>query len=219
MKKITLFLFLFSMLGTSLAQGLDLHIITSTPSSDNPVARVDYIRHEFSENVVVTLPQESIIIKSDDANVEYKITNGMAYDNNAIFYIEKVAGSSKDENGKDENGKEENNATYISEVGTYTYTIPAGVIKSVVDDEVFPETTFTFTVCEPFTFEVTSPDNNGTDKLEKIELTFNKRLPMSRCLQVDYALLITTGLLFQTLRVMSLLVTTKCLLLWNLSRQ
>lgn len=190
MKKITLFLFLFSMLGTSLAQGLDLHIITSTPSSDNPVARVDYIRHEFSENVTVTLPQESIIIKSDDANVEYKITNGMAYDNNAIFYIEKVAESSKDENGKDENGKEENNATYISEAGTYTYTIPAGVIKSVVDDEVFPETTFTFTVCEPFTFEVTSPDNNGTDKLEKIELTFNKKvakvqLPASGLCVVD----------------------------------
>lgn len=175
MKKFTLFLLMFCMLGTALAQDAGLQIVVSEPNSDNPVSKVEYIRHQFSKDVSVTLPQESIIIKSDDANVEYKITNGMGYGPNAIFYLEKVAGASKDENGKDENGKEDDVVTYISEVGTYTYTIPAGVITST-DGEVFPETTFTFSISEPFSFEVTFPGPNGTDKLEKIELTFNKKV-------------------------------------------
>jgi len=54
---------------------------------------------------------------------------------------------------------------------TYTYTIPAGAIKSV-DGEVFPETTFTFTV--DGTFSVVSYSPAETTSLEQIELTFDR---------------------------------------------
>lgn len=54
---------------------------------------------------------------------------------------------------------------------TYTYTIPAGAIKSV-DGEDLPETTITFTV--DGTFPVVSYSPVETTSLEQIELTFDK---------------------------------------------
>lgn len=54
---------------------------------------------------------------------------------------------------------------------TYTYTIPAGAIKSV-DGEDLPETTVTFTV--DGTFSVANYSPAETTSLEQIELTFDK---------------------------------------------
>lgn len=54
---------------------------------------------------------------------------------------------------------------------TYTYTIPAGAIKSV-DGEDLPETTITFTV--DGTFPIVSYSPVETTSLEQIELTFDK---------------------------------------------
>ena len=127
----------------------------SSPSSSAPVSQVSNIQHQFSKNVTVTLPTEPILIKHNEGKEEFKISKYEVYDQLTVFYVQ----STKDAN-----------ITAITTVGTYTYTIPAGVITSV-DGEVFPETTFTFAVAEPF--EIVSVSPQETTKLEKIEITFS----------------------------------------------
>ena len=127
----------------------------SSPSSSAPVSQVSNIQHQFSKNVTVTLPTEPILIKHNEGKEEFKISKYEVYDQLTVFYVQ----STKDAN-----------ITAITTVGTYTYTIPAGVITSV-DGEAFPETTFTFAVAEPF--EIVSVSPQETTKLEKIEITFS----------------------------------------------
>ena len=127
----------------------------SSPSSSTPVSQVSNIQHQFSKNVTVTLPTEPILIKHNEGKEEFKISKCEVYDQLTVFYVQ----STKDAN-----------ITAITTVGTYTYTIPAGVITSV-DGEAFPETTFTFAVAEPF--EIVSVSPQETTKLEKIEITFS----------------------------------------------
>lgn len=134
----------------------DFALVAANPNSNVPVANVQIINLEFSKNITITLPDEKIIIKSEDGKEEFEIVNSMAYDKNAIFYLQ--------------NAEQQ---TYISTPGTYTYTIPAGVIKSV-DGEVFPETTFTFTVAEAFEIVDWSPRETGS--LQEIVITFNKEV-------------------------------------------
>lgn len=127
----------------------------SSPSSSAPVSQVSNIQHQFSKNVTVTLPTEPILIKHNEGKEEFKISKCEVYDQLTVFYVQ----STKDAN-----------ITAITTVGTYTYTIPAGVITSV-DGEAFPETTFTFAVAEPFEIVSVSPQETAT--LDKIEITFN----------------------------------------------
>ena len=127
----------------------------SSPSSSTPVSQVSNIQHQFSKNVTVTLPTEPILIKHNEGKEEFKISKCEVYDQLTVFYVQ----STKDAN-----------ITAITTVGTYTYTIPAGVITSI-DGEAFPETTFTFAVAEPF--EIVSVSPQETTKLEKIEITFS----------------------------------------------
>lgn len=154
-------------------------LVFSDPSSDVPASNVQIIQHQFSKDVTVTLPENPIIIKHKESNDQYKITNGMAYGPNAVFYLEKI----------EELAADQQPTTSISAVGTYNYTIPAGVITSV-DGEAFPETTFTFSVCEPLEVVSYSPQGEVTT-LEKIELTFNKaiakvEIPRGGLSLVDY---------------------------------
>jgi hypothetical protein len=79
----------------------------------------------------------------------------------------------KSEIGKD--GKEELRDMYISTPGTYSYTIPAGCIKSV-DGEKFAEQTFKFTVASALEMESYSPGYEGTDNLDKIKITFTEEI-------------------------------------------
>ena len=130
-------------------------ITYSNASVDNPVSRVDFLQHMFSKEIAITLPKEPIIIKHSEGKEEFQITAGEAYGQNAVFRVQ----STKDAS-----------VIAITTVGTYSYTIPAGVITSV-DGEVFPETTFTFAVAEPF--EILSVSPKETTKLEKIEITFS----------------------------------------------
>lgn len=168
MRKFTLlFLSMFFMMGTLMAQEgaeTSFTLTYTNLSSDTPVAKVEYIQLTFSKDVTVTLPEESIIIKNSTTNEEYKITNAMGYGPNAIMYVQKVTESTNEEDIK----------TYIDEIGTYSYTIPAGVIKSV-DGEDFPEYNCTFSIAEPFTVVATSPAT-GTPKLEQIHLTFSDEI-------------------------------------------
>ncbi|MBQ8695153.1 MAG: copper resistance protein CopC [Bacteroidaceae bacterium] len=145
----------------------------SNPSNSAPVSQVSNIQHQFSKNVTVTLPTEPILIKHNEGKEEFKISKCEVYDQLAVFHVQ----STKDAA-----------VTAITTVGTYTYTLPAGVITSV-DGETFPETTFTFAVAEPF--EIVSVSPKETTKLEKIEITFsapvaNVKTPHGLCLLDNY---------------------------------
>lgn len=162
MKKFTLFLMsMFLMLGTAVAQDDAFQLTLSKPSSDKPESQVDIIQLGFSKNVTVTLPAEPITITNDKNNDVFEIVNGMGYDQNAILYFQKV----------EELAEDQSPTTSITKPGTYTYTIPAGVIKSI-DGDIFPETTFTFSVAVPF--EIASVSPRETTKLDKIEITFKE---------------------------------------------
>ena len=132
----------------------------SNPSSDVPVSKVDIIQLQFSKEITVALPKEPITITNNKNSDVFSIVNAMAYGQNAILYIQKVEELAEDQEA----------TTSITAVGTYSYTIPSGVITSV-DGEAFPETTFTFTVAEPF--EIVSVSPQETTKLDKIEITFS----------------------------------------------
>ena len=184
MRKITLFFMsLFLVLGTAMAQDDNAFALKSvTPSSDAPVSRVDYIQLTFTKDVTVKLPQETLFIKGSTTGEEFKISNAMAYGSNAIFYVEKVAGTSKTR------GKDDEPVTFISTPDTYTFTIPAGVIKSV-DNEEFAGQTFTFSILG--TFSVASYSPAETTSLEKIELTFDTeitevKMPASGMVVADF---------------------------------
>ncbi|MBR5335231.1 MAG: hypothetical protein IKV23_03050 [Bacteroidaceae bacterium] len=190
MKKITLLLMsMFLLLGTAIAQDNtgDFYLVSVKPDSKTPVSRVDYIQLEFSKNVAIALPQENIVIKEQNSDIEYRIYDAMALDAYAIFYIEKV---SADNAAAKKDGKEEDEVVkYISEVGTYSYTIPAGVITST-DGEEYAGDTFTFTIGTPLEIVEYTPNENGTDKIENIQITFNKpiikvEMPNSGLMIVD----------------------------------
>lgn len=195
MRKFTLFFIsLFLLLGTAIAQESTVfELQTVNPGSDAPVSRVDYIQLMFTKNVTVTLPEEPIVITNEDSSVKYNVVNGMGYGPNAILYIKKVGESNetKGSDNKDTKGDkdEQEVVTAITTVGTYTYTIPAGVIKSE-DGDVFGEHTFSFTVSEPFTFNCVYPGQNSVDKIEYIQLAFSKEvdkveIPKSGMMLVD----------------------------------
>lgn len=130
-------------------------IINSNPSNGATVSRVESIQFQLSKEITITLPEEPIIIRHSEGKEDFQITAGEAYGQNAVFRLQ----SAKDAS-----------VTSITTVGTYTYTIPSGVITSV-DGEAFPETTFTFAVAEPF--EIVSVSPQETTKLDKIEITFS----------------------------------------------
>ena len=144
-------------------------LVASVPG-DKPVSRVSNIALQFSKDVTMTLPEEPIIIKGAE---DYKITKGDVYGPSVVFQLQAVNDAS---------------VTSITTVGTYSYTIPAGVIASV-DGEAFPETTFTFSVAEPF--EIVSVSPQETTTLDKIEITFsapvaNVKTPHGLCLLDKY---------------------------------
>ena len=180
---------MFLLLGTAIAQDNtgDFYLVSVKPDSKTPVSRVDYIQLEFSKNVAIALPQESITIKEQSSDIEYKIYNAMASDTYAIFYVEKVSG---DNASAKKDGKEEDEVVrYITEVGTYSYTIPAGVITSV-DGEQYAGDTFTFSIGTPLEIVEYTPNESGTDKVENIQITFNKpitkvEMPSSGLMVVD----------------------------------
>lgn len=130
------------------------------PSNKVPVSKVEVLQLQFSQEINVAFPKEPITITNDKNSDVFEISNIMAYGSNAIIYVKKVEELAEDQEA----------TTAITGIGTYTYTIPAGVITSK-NGEAFPETTFTFTIAEPFEFVNYSPQE--TTKLDKIEITFS----------------------------------------------
>ena len=177
-KSLLLFMSLFLILGTSMAQDKGdengtLALQYQSPGNGKSVFTVNYVQLEFNKDVEVTLPEGGIVVNNNTTGNTYRLTrlsdNQYLPKNLVILMFEQKSVTDKD-------GKEELVDQYIYEPGDYSYTIPAGCIRSL-DGEEFAEQTFTFKVVAPLAIESISPDyNNGTPKLEKIEITFNKAI-------------------------------------------
>ena len=176
-KLLLLFMSMFFMLGTSVAQdkgdGKDEGNVAfglqfSNPADGGSVFSVNFIQLVFTKDITVTLPEAGIDVKNNTTGDVLKITrlndNPYLDKNTVVFMFEQKSVIDKD-------GKEQLQDQYLDAPGEYSYTIPVGCIKSV-DGEDF-EKTMTFKITSPLTLVSVSP-NSAVTKLDKIELTFDK---------------------------------------------
>lgn len=171
MRKITLFLMsMFLMLGTAMAQDENAFSFTSVYPADGSMQTTVYsIQMSFSKNIAVTFPEGGIDVVNTQTQEVTKITRYEISEWNpqaVTFMFEQKMVSGKD-------GKEELQDLYIETPGAYSYTIPAGVIKST-DGEEYAGGTFTFTIVG--TFPVVDFSPKETPQLEEIVLTFDKEI-------------------------------------------
>ena len=180
MKKfLLLFMSMFFMLGTSVAQdkadGKDegnaaFALEYSSPAEGENVFTVYNIRLQFNKDVVATLPDGGIDVKNNTTGEVVKITR---LDNNEWLEKSTVVFLFEQKSVYDEKeGKEQLKDQYIETPGQWSYTVPAGCIKSV-DGEEFAEQTFTFNIASAMDIESVSP-SSGVTILDKIEVTFPK---------------------------------------------
>ena len=172
---------MFFMLGTSVAQdkgdGKDegnaaFALEYSSPAEGENVFTVYNIRLQFNKDVVATLPDGGIDVKNNTTGEVVKITrlenSEWLEKSTVVFLFEQKSVYDEKE------GKEELKDQYIDQPGLWSYTVPAGCIKSV-DGEEFAEKTFTFNIASAMDIESVSP-SNGVTKLDKIEVTFPKAI-------------------------------------------
>ena len=178
-KLLLLFASMFFMLGTSVAQDKEKEeenaafaLQYSTPADGENVFTVYNIRLQFNKDVVATLPEGGIDVKNNTTGEVVKITR---LDNNEWLEKSTVVFLFEQKSVYDEKeGKEELKDQVIETPGQWSYTIPAGCIKSV-DGEEFAEQTFTFNIASAMDIESVSPAGEVT-KLDKIEVTFPKAI-------------------------------------------
>ena len=179
-KLLLLFASMFFMLGTSVAQdkgdGKDegnaaLALEYSDPADGSSKFGVYDIRLVFNKDVVATVPEGGIEVKNSTSGEVVKITrisdNEWLEANTVLFLFEQKSVVDKE-------GKEEMQDQYITSPGQWSYTIPAGCIKSTTGEE-FAEQTFTFNIASSMEIESVSPVGEVT-KLDKIEVTFPKAI-------------------------------------------
>ncbi|MBQ5644782.1 MAG: hypothetical protein IIV04_03680 [Bacteroidaceae bacterium] len=178
-KLLLLFMSMFFMLGTSVAQDKEKEeenaafaLQYSTPADGEYVFTVYNIRLQFNKDIVVTIPEGGIAVTNKNTGDVVKITR---LDNNewiekstAVFLFEQESVFDEKED------KEELRDQVIETPGEWSYTIPAGCIKSVDGDE-FAEQTFTFTIASSMDIESISPADAVTT-LDKIEVTLPKAI-------------------------------------------
>ena len=180
-KLLLLFMSMFFILGTSVAQdkgdGKDegnaaFALEYSNPKDGESVFTVYNIRLKFNKDVVATLPEGGIDVKNNTTNEVVKITrlddNQWLEKSEVVFLFEQKSVYDEKE------GKEELRDQVIETPGQWSYTIPAGCIKSVEGDE-FAEQTFTFNIASAMDIVSVAPANEVT-KLDKIEVTFPKAI-------------------------------------------
>ena len=175
MKKfLLLFMSMFALLGTSMAQdkgdeNAALALEYSDPADGSSKFGVYEIRLVFNKDVVATLPEGGIEVKNSTSGEVVKITrisdNEWLDANTVLFLFEQKSVVDKE-------GKEEMQDQYITSPGQWSYTIPAGCIKSTTGEE-FAEQTFTFNIASSMEIESVSPAE-GVTTLDKIEITFPK---------------------------------------------
>ena len=176
MKKLLLLLMaMFAIVGTSMAQdkgdeNAAFALQYSDPADGSYKFDVYQIQLVFNKDVVATLPEGGIEVKNNTTGEVVKITrisdNEWIEANTVVFLFEQKSVVGKDD-------KEEMQDQYINTPGLWSYTIPAGCIKSV-DNEEFAEQTFTFNIAEAMDIESVSP--SGAVTLDKIEITFPKAI-------------------------------------------
>ena len=176
-KLLLLFMSMFFMLGTSVAQDKEeenaaFGLEYSNPTDGGNVFTVYNIRLKFNKDVVATLPEGGIDVKNNTTGEVVKITR---LDNNEWLQKSEVVFLFEQKSVYDEKeGKEQLQDQYIDKPGQWSYTVPAGCIKSV-DGEEFAEKTFTFNIASAMDIESVSPAGEVT-KLDKIEVTFPKAI-------------------------------------------
>ena len=141
----------------------------SDPADGSSKFGVYEIRLVFNKDVVATVPQGGIEVKNSTSGEVVKITrisdNEWLDANTVLFLFEQKSVVDKE-------GKEEMQDQYITSPGQWSYTIPAGCIKSTTGEE-FAEQTFTFNIASSMEIESVSPTESVTT-LDKIEITFPK---------------------------------------------
>ena len=176
-KLLLLFMSMFFMLGTSVAQDKEKEeenatfaLQYSNPADGENVFTVYNIRLQFNKDVVATLPEGGIDVKNNTTGEVVKITR---LDNNEWLEKSTVVFLFEQKSVYDEKeGKEQLQDQYIETPGQWSYTVPAGCIKSV-DGEEFAEQTFTFNIASSMEIESVTPAGEVTI-LDKIEITFPK---------------------------------------------
>ena len=176
-KLLLLFMSMFFMLGTSVAQDKEEENATfalqySTPADGENVFTVYNIRLQFNKDVVATLPEGGIDVKNNTTGEVVKITR---LDNNEWLEKSTVVFLFEQKSVYDEKeGKEQLQDQYIETPGQWSYTVPEGCIKSIDGDE-FAEQTFTFNIASSMDIESVTPAGEVTI-LDKIEVTFPKAI-------------------------------------------
>ena len=141
-KLLLLFMSMFFMLGTSVAQdkgdgkeeeNAAFALQYSTPADGEYTFTVYNIRLQFNKEIVLTLPEAGIDVTNKNTGDVVKITR---LDNNewiekstAVFLFEQKSVYDEKE------GKEELKDQIIDVPGQWSYTIPAGCIKSIDGEE------------------------------------------------------------------------------------
>ena len=132
-----------------------IEIMSVNPADGASVESVSYIQLIFNEDVTVTMPEGGIEVKNTTTGEVFATS---LYENE---YMDKnMVMLQFDKNAQ-------------LTPGTYSYTIPAGMVKSVGGAE-FAGQTFTFTVVEAFEIVNITPANGEVEKLETLSFTFNK---------------------------------------------
>ena len=171
MKKFTLFfLSMFLVWGASMAQD-KFEVVRVTPSG--AVTAVDNIQLVFSQEVEVTFPEGGFAVideatKSEVVKVANVMENEWLEKTWVVLEFEKKMVADKDGKG------EELQAQRITTPGSYSFTIPAVMIKSATSGEEFPETTFAFSVVGTFPVVGYSPQESTV--LDKIEVKFDTEI-------------------------------------------
>ena len=141
-----------------------------SPEDSAMVTSVDLIYLRFTKEVTVTLPEGGIEVINNETKEVVKIDR-IYEDEYSDKHDVRFMFEQKMMPGKE--GKDELQNQRIDVPGTYSYTIPAGCIKSV-DGEEFAGGTYTFAIVS--TFGVTGYSPIETNLLDKVVVTFEKEI-------------------------------------------
>lgn len=161
---------LFLVFGTAMAKDevKDFNSPEVYPANGELATTVYNIRMKFPKHIEVANSEVSIDVLNTKTDEVVKITSCTVDEWDpywAVFAFEKIEVDGKD-------GKEYRDQ-YIEKAGTYTYTIPAGLIKSVDGDE-FAGGTYTFSIVS--TFEVVDWSPKEATEVSEIVVTFDKEI-------------------------------------------
>ena len=186
MKKFTLFFMsLFLAFGAAVAKDevKDFNSPEIYPANESQQTAVYNIRMKFPKEVVVTGTEVSIDVTNTNTKEVVKITSCAV--NEWDSYSVVLSFEKKEVEGKD--GIEYQDQ-YIEKAGTYTYTIPAGLIESKDGADKFAGGTYTFSIVG--TFDIADWSPKQSTQVEEIVVTFDRditeiKLPSSGLWVVD----------------------------------